>query len=383
MSERSIADEIDLTSHESAHEEVAPPKALAFYLPQFHPVAENDEWWGPGFTEWSNVVRAKSRFPGHRPRRLPTELGFYDLRVPETRQAQADLAAQHGVSGFIYWHYWFEGRRMLERPFEEVMRSGSPHFPFALGWANMSWTGVWTGQPRRTLIEQRYSLSDHERHANSLVEAFADPRYLKVDGRPLLYLFKPLDVPEPQRAFELWREVARRSGFPDLFIIGEAAKPTEALPILKFCDQTAPLHWSDVFGHAEHLGKFGSPLPHIARLSTVAKRLPSGGAVPSLEAPVVLAGWDNTPRRSRRGAVLVGDLPSSLRLQLEKACTRAQRTESKLVLLKSWNEWAEGNILEPCGQYGRTLLGVVDSVLAGFGVEKLSVRTAKDQVVTG
>lgn len=338
-------------------------RALAFYLPQFHPVAENDEWWGPGFTEWTNLTRARSLFPGHRPRRLPAELGFYDLRVPETRMLQAKLARDHGVGGFIYWHYWFEGRRMLERPFTEVLASGEPDLPFALGWANMSWTGVWTGSPRRTLIEQSYSFEDHRTHAEALLPAFHDSRYIRIDGRPLLYLFKPLDIPEPERAIEIWRETARSNGFDDLYIIGETSKPSEEGQVLRLCDQSAPIYWREVFGTAEYLGKLGSPLPHLSRLSAVANRLPCTNGNERSEAPVVLTGWDNTPRRGRRGAVLLGDLPKALSVQLGKAVQRARQTESKILLLKSWNEWAEGNILEPCSVYGRELLEVLGSSL--------------------
>lgn len=345
-------------------EEVDPIRLLAFYLPQFHPTPENDEWWGPGFTEWSNVVKARTLFPGHRPRRLPAELGFYDLRLPEVRKMQSDLALANGVSGFVYWHYWFEGRRMLERPFEEVLNSKEPDVPFAIGWANASWTGIWTGQPRKTLIEQRYSKSDHERHANYLINAFSDDRYIKIEGRPLVYLFKPLDIPDPEEAMDIWRTAASRNGFPDLFVVGESSSPDQDAEIRKFCDQSAPLYWGKIFGRTEYLGKFGSPFPHITRMSSLEDGLPCGAPAPQREAPVVLAGWDNTPRRGRKGAVLVGDLERFLETQLQSAYRRARQAESPLIFLKSWNEWAEGNILEPCAQYDRRLLECVSRVSA-------------------
>src|ERR1700730_1489214 len=129
-------------------------RAIAFHLPQFHPIPENDEWWGKGFTEWTNVARARPLYPGHVQPRLPSELGYYDLRVAETRAQQSALAREYGVEGFCYWHYWFEGRRILERPFSEVLTSGQPDFPFCLGWANQSWTGIWHGAADRVLIEQ-------------------------------------------------------------------------------------------------------------------------------------------------------------------------------------------------------------------------------------
>src|SRR5437879_9338189 len=148
-------------------------RLIAFYLPQFHPIPENDAWWEPGFTEWTNVVRARPLFRGHRQPDLPTDLGFYDLRVAETRAAQAQLAAAHGIEAFCYWHYWFAGRRMLERPFDEVLRSGRPDFRFCLGWANQTWSGVWHGAPEQVLIEQTYpGEEDDRRHFAAVLPAF-------------------------------------------------------------------------------------------------------------------------------------------------------------------------------------------------------------------
>lgn len=151
-------------------------RVLAFYLPQFHPVPENDEWWGAGFTEWINVAKARPRFPGHYQPRMPGELGFYDLRVPETRQDQVDLAREHGVAAFVYWHYWFgNGRRILERPFQEVLQSGRPDFPFCLAWANQTWSGVWHGAPGKVLIAQEYpGLDDFRAHFESVLPAFRE-----------------------------------------------------------------------------------------------------------------------------------------------------------------------------------------------------------------
>src|SRR5437867_9476148 len=160
-------------------------RLIAFYLPQFHPIPENDEWWGKGFTEWTNVAKARPLFPGHYQPRIPADLGFYDLRLPEVRLAQANMAREHGIEGFCYWHYWFAGERLLERPFNEVLKSGEPEFPFCLAWANESWTGIWYGAPNRVLKAQTYpGLKDHEAHFETLLEAFADRRYITVDNKP-------------------------------------------------------------------------------------------------------------------------------------------------------------------------------------------------------
>ena len=211
-------------------QETRAARLIAFYLPQFHPIPENDEWWGPGFTEWTNVAKAKPLYRGHYQPHLPAELGFYDLRVPETRQAQADLAREHGIEAFCYWHYWFAGRRILERPFSEVLTSGEPDFPFCLGWANQTWTGIWHGNPDRILIEQTYpGVDDHVAHFDAMLPAFEDPRYFRVDGKPLFYVFKPRFIPELRKFADLWRQLARRAGLPGLYLVGEEFRPWDPI----------------------------------------------------------------------------------------------------------------------------------------------------------
>jgi lipopolysaccharide biosynthesis protein len=174
-------------------------RIIAFYLPQFHPIPENDAWWGTGFTEWTNTTKAKPLFPGHYQPHVPADLGFYDLRVPETREAQASMARSYGVEAFCYHHYWFAGKRLLERPLAEVLQSGRPAFPFCLCWANQTWSGVWHGAPDRILVEQTYpGEEDHRVHFSALLPAFTDKRYLLVDGKPLFVVYDPWEIPEPQ-----------------------------------------------------------------------------------------------------------------------------------------------------------------------------------------
>jgi len=161
-------------------------RAIAFHLPQYHPTPENDEWWGKGFTEWTNTTRAKPLYPGHYQPHLPADLGYYDLRLPEARHAQAELARAYGIEGFCYYHYWFGGRRILERPVNEILASGEPDLPFCLCWANHSWSNIWQGVADRMLIEQTYpGMDDHRRHFEWLLAAFHDPRYIRVDGKPM------------------------------------------------------------------------------------------------------------------------------------------------------------------------------------------------------
>ena len=192
------------------------------YLSQFHPISESNAWWGAGFTEWTNAAKAKRRYPGHYQPHIPADLGFYDLRLAESRGEQAELARQYGVSGFVYWHYRFSGARLLERPFQEVLNSGEPDFPFCLAWANQSWTGTWHGAPDRMLIEQNYpGESDDRAHFGALLPAFLDRRYIRVDGKPLLYVFRPEQLPEPASWVQRWQSMARAAGLGGLFLVAE------------------------------------------------------------------------------------------------------------------------------------------------------------------
>lgn len=203
-------------------------RLLALYLPQFHPIPENDLWWGKGFTEWTNVGKARRYFRNHYQPRVPADLGYYDLRVAETRQAQADMAREYGVEGFVYWHYWFgNGKRLLERPFNEVLASGEPDFPFALAWANESWRGFAHGITNRNmLIEQLYGgVEDYTAHFRAVLPAFRDHRYITVDGKPLFMIYKPLADPEVKVFIATWRELAEKNGLPGIYFVGHENAP--------------------------------------------------------------------------------------------------------------------------------------------------------------
>ena len=207
-------------------------RVIAFYLPQFHPTPENDEWWGKGFTEWTNVTKAKPLFPGHYQPRLPADLGFYDLRVPETRAAQADLARHAGVEGFCYWHYWFAGRRILDLPFREVLESGKPDYPFCLAWANDSWTSHWYGADRRMLVEQTYpGPDDYERHFLALLPAFQDRRYIRVHDKPVFTIFRPMKIPDTQEFIAQWQSLAKQNGLKGIHFVAHLFdKETDSFP---------------------------------------------------------------------------------------------------------------------------------------------------------
>lgn len=360
------------------------PRLIAYYLPQYHPIPENDEWWGKGFTEWTNVAKARSLFKGHYQPHIPADLGFYDLRLPEVREQQAELAREAGIEGFCYWHYWFAGKRILERPFSEVLESGKPDFPFCLGWANASWTGTWYDAPDHTLIEQTYpGAEDHRAHFKALLPAFLDARYMAVDGKPIFLVFQPSDL--DAAAVNLWRELASQAGLKGLWLIGVVKHAQEAahikangfdgctisrtngrgtqLPALQRFIQRlagsrkAPLLYQQLFKKPFHVYKYAEILPYTDLESEVELDF----------YPAVMPGWDNTPRAGLNGQIFRDASPLVFKSHLGQAIERvsAYPPEHQLVIVKSWNEWAEGNHLEPDLKYGSAFLDAIKQVIKG------------------
>ena len=336
-------------------------RALAFYLPQFYPTAQNDAWWGRGFTEWTNVVQAKALFEGHHQPRSPTTLGYYDLRVPQVREQQAELAAAHGVEGFCYWHYWFQGQRLLGRPFDEVLESGSPSFPFCLAWANQTWSRRWhgAGQGDEVLLAQTYSREDDIEHARYLANAFADPRYIKVGGRPMLVVYAPSDLPEPHRTTDTIRHASLERGLPDPYLVG--------INLLQPDADTRPLGFDTTLNFQPQFtvvpGAWDKGLKIYDYTIAVSRMLAVHRNYP--HHPSLMVGWDNTPRRQEDGVVMINSTPAAFREQLERLVDSVEHLalEQRLIFLNAWNEWAEGNYLEPDDRYGTQRLEAVASVL--------------------
>ena len=317
------------------------PRLLAFYLPQFHPVPENDLWWGKGFTEWTNVVQAKPLFPGHQQPHLPADLGFYDLRLPEVRRAQADLASEYGVSGFCYYHYWFEGRRILDRPLDEMLVSGEPDFPFCLCWANASWTLNWHSNKPDRLIEQKYSEEDDREHIRWLLGVFEDERYIRVDGRPLLLIYRVQDLPDPLRTVTMWKAEANRMGVAEPYIckveaVGDFTDPREI-----GCDAAVefPPHRLDV----PHQRTYGSEDYYRAnkifeygdRVEKSLKR----PTPPFHRFPCVMPSFDSTPRFRDGGATIYrGSTPELYERWLEGALEKVSSNppEQQIVFVNAW-----------------------------------------------
>lgn len=357
-------------------------RALAFYLPQFHPIVENDEWWGPGFTDWRNAVQATPQFPGHYQPHLPADLGFCDLRVAETRVAQADLARDHGIHGFCYYHYWFQGRRLLERPFDEVLTSGAPDFPFCLCWANEDWTRAWDGASGETIVRQQYSDDDDLAHIRHLIPTFADPRYVRVDGKPLFLVYKASLLPDARRTTDRWRAEAQRAGIGDLHLCRVEIDREGGDPAALGFD--AAVDFQPGFaslGRAlrrgtlaravrrAHLSHQGYRRHRVFDYETVVARMLARPEPAYPRYPCVTPSWDNTPRRRRQGIVLHGATPQAYERWLQRTVESFEPfgPGQDLLFLNAWNEWGEGNHLEPDQRWGRAYLEATRRVLGPVG----------------
>jgi lipopolysaccharide biosynthesis protein len=347
-------------------------KCLAFYLPQFHPVSENDEWWGRGFTEWTNVVQARPLFKGHYQPHLPADLGFCDLRLPEVREAQAELAYHYGIHGFCYYHYWFNGQRILERPFNEVLSSGRPDFPFCLCWANENWTRAWDGGGRHILLEQKYSHEDDLNHIRSLVPALRDQRYIRINGKPLLLVYRTEILPDPSKTAEIWREETYRSGAGELYLVRVEGIKSGIDPQSIGFDaalEFAP-DWRNM-GAFKNRGRWQRRLAElglfpkvyfeneIVEYSDLVSKMLAKPDPPYLRFHCVTPGFDNSARRKKQAAIIINSTPERYEHWLKESLMRTRskfKGDEQIVFINAWNEWGEGNHLEPDLRWGRAYL---------------------------
>lgn len=339
-------------------------RILAFYLPQFHPIPENDSWWGKGFTEWTNVRKAKPLYHGHQQPVVPGELGYYDLRNPEIREKQAQFAKEHGIEGFCYWHYWFgNNKRLLELPFNEVLSSGKPGFPFCLAWANETWSGVWHGKPKKILIKQEYpGIEDYRKHFESVLEAFQDKRYIKVYDKPVYIIYRPLNIPDIEQMMELWRNLALANNLAGIHFVAHTTnydKEIKRLSSLGFDGiinntfKKAHLKLERNFIVRKLLYFLGVP-PNIYNYETFSNFLLDKNDQKVGVYPTVVPNWDNSPRSGIRGIIIKGSTPYLFEEHLKKAKKMIELKEynENFLFVKSWNEWAEGNYIEPDNNFG-------------------------------
>lgn len=354
-------------------------RAIAIYLPQFHPIPENDETWGKGFTEWVNVAQARPLFKGHYQPQIPADLGFYDLRLPEIREEQARLAREAGIEGFMYWQYYFGNNKMLlERPFEEVLKTGKPDFPFCLGWANHSWrTSTWkrdhTLKDRKIIImEQLYGgEKQYKDHFMYNLPAFKDPRYIQVDGKPIFVIWNPEDHPdELKKMISLWRKLAIENGLRGIHFIGQEVYKMPKSKIFeigfdaiyenKLLEAQEKIT-NSLWWHIRHKLIWTFNFKGFLDKYDYAKVSPYLVSEASREKnvyPTLLSGYDRSPRAGRRAMILYNFTPKTWKEHIRKVISNVMNKdyEHRIVIIKSWNEWGESNHLEPDRKYGHQML---------------------------
>ena len=350
------------------------PKVLAFFLPQFHPTPENDEWWGEGFTEWTNVRKARPLFNGHHQPRVPKDNRYYDLLDEKTRDWQADLARDHGVSGFCYYHYWFNGKRLLEKPVEQILTLGKPDLPFCLAWANEPWTRAWDGGDRFVLMPQTYGdQADWEAHFQYLLPAFKDPRYIRVDGKPMFLIYRTKSIERLADMVAYWRRRAAECGLPGLHLVSMLtcfepdSRKSECdahadfeplctqsrmrgLPRLRerVINRWTRLLWG-VFGTASRPTR---SLDYRTLWEQLARR-----PLAENHYPGAFVDWDNTPRKGMHGSLVLRNFTlAAFDWGFRRVYEKAEKAKAKFVFINAWNEWAEGTYLEPDSVRGMALL---------------------------
>lgn len=359
-------------------------KVVAFYLPQYHPFPENDEWWGKGFTEWTNVGKAKKLFPRHYQPHVPADLGYYDLRLPVVREQQAEMAMAYGLSAFCIYHYWFgDGKVLMERPLNDMLKLKSPEFPFLLCWANHSWENKnWNSDSqrmeRKMLIEQKYlGLDDAEKQFYYLLDAFKDERYFKIKGR-LAYVFYRADmIPYYKEMCELWNKLAEENGLPGFYFISNVSDMSLLNhPANQYMESNCLCLMSEVWGGysslsnriKEKLSKFiGVPTRVVSYKNAIGKMV-SNLFSENRIIPVVVPNWDHSPRLGANGTIFHNSTPNLFEKLFSQTIdlVKEKSDDERIVFIKSWNEWAEGNHLEPDLRYGTGYLEVIKRGLLNF-----------------
>ena len=364
-------------------------RVIAFYLPQFHPFKENDEWWGKGFTEWTNVGKAKPLFKGHYQPRVPADLGYYDLRCPWVREAQADMAREAGVEGFMYWHYWFgNGKTLMANIFQEVLESGKPDFPFCLGWANHSWSRrTWNSSAQyhkdMDLINQLYpGDDDYIQHFYSILPALKDKRYIRVKGKCLFVIYEPLGIPDAKHFMNLWNKLAIENGLEGFVFVGIRAgrihdyrKLYQEVLDLGF-DAVAPSNLP--YAEEKVAGFFKKMIDHKLqkyllraaplnkfKYEDIIKYMFTDFDRNEKSIPMIIPNWDRSPRGGRRAQIYTGSTPELFKKHIADALdiVKNRNEENRIIFLRSWNEWAEGNYMEPDLKFGHGYLDALREMI--------------------
>lgn len=356
-------------------------KLIAFYLPQYHPIAENDVWWGKGFTEWRNVTKARALFWGHNQPQLPADLGYYDLRLKETKLEQIALAKKYGIHGFCYYHYWFNGKMLLETPLNQVLRDKEIDFPFCLCWANENWTRRWDGKEKEVLIEQNYNKYNLKDHMEWLSNCFKDDRYIKINGNPLFLIYKAEEIPNLKKIILGWRAESKKYGFNNIHVCA-ADNSQNTLTYEEIRD----LGFDSIYEFEPNLKRVDKKikLANLPSLNILEYRqFVDNGLRKSSDVittfPGVFMSWDNTPRRGKNATIIQNDDVSLYKNWLVNSIERAKKNsdEEQLIFINAWNEWAEGCHLEPDIKNGHSFLKATKESLeiCGYKINNIEIES--------
>lgn len=355
-------------------------KIISMYLPQFHQVPENDKWWGKGFTEWSAVKSAERYYDGQYQPKVPLNHNYYNLLDKQTMEWQADLMHKYGIYGMAFYHYWFKnGRKILEKPAENLLRWEDINMPFCFSWANESWTRTWSHLSNKNswsskfepeeeidesdgiLLEQKYGEeTDWAEHFNYLRDFFQDERYIKIDGKPIFIIYKPLMIPCIARMVEYWRKLAKQAGFPDIYIIGANVNRKGILDATLLQEPHSSLR-----NFAGQQVIDGNKLWE----KTLSLEVPNNGRNYLCGFP----GYDDTPRRGKGGKVVVGISPDDFRINMTKLLAKSRDCGNEFTFINAWNEWGEGMYLEPDEKNGYKMLEAVKRALEDYNDIEVSV----------
>lgn len=343
-------------------------KFIAFYLPQYHPTNENDKWWGPGFTDWRTVNMAKPLFRDHVQPKVPRELGYYDLRLEESRIQQGDMAQKFGVDAFCYWHYWFgDGKRLLNIPFDEVVKSGKPQISFCLGWANHSWfKKAWGGTGKDLLLcEQKYlGEQDDILHFKTMLPAFKDKRYFRHNGKMVFIIYEPLANEHIKEFIATWRTLAKEYNLGDFFFIGKDSYSNNKEKIFEMGFDA--IYNDNIFGILHRESKIKKAirflkqklfnLPMVFEYKDAIKYMVTEEEKEERVIPTIVPNWDHSPRSGSKNPIFINSKPDFFKRLVSNVCDVVRNKNNDIVIIKSWNEWGEGNYLEPDMQYGMGML---------------------------
>ncbi len=359
-------------------------RSIAIHLPQFHAIPENDLWWGKGFTEWTNVKKSKPIFYGHNQPHVPLNNDYYDLSNLDSLHKQKDLAKEYGISGFCFYHYWFNGKLLLEKPLELILKDESWDFPFCLCWANENWTRTWDGQEKNVLMQQNYSIEDDILHFDYFIKFFKSHNYIKVDNKPVLLIYRSELFPNINETIDTWRKLATKVGLDGLYLIRVEGFKKDFNPQLHGFDAALDFQpdWSQ--------------LPEKLRepfISKILRRLKNNrvsqyyknrvysyqhyveGQISNKTAfskykryPCVMPSWDNSSRRKENVVILKDANPVTYKVWLQAIVSAftPYSVEENFIFINAWNEWAEGNHLEPCEKWGHGYLKATKEILENF-----------------